>query len=307
MAPKRKAKADNADGAAPAPKMSAYQAYVKSELARVKELNPSLDHGAAFAMVAAGWKQHPTNPKRAPTDWKTPLFYWRGAIDGDTWSGTWVASADGLPSDADFAASENTFTLKCSVATLPKADRDGGSFTGSYKLDQGDGLEDFSDLSHDIFAISGPGGHHPLGECNKDWAVVGATGNTEFGRFVSLGRLDGPPLATDSSVSIDRTYTRLTLARRYVDDDDPRLRLSAEQLADRVVWGADEWAISAPWIALPWKISAVPEAFGHVFQRGKLYESAGKAFGPLISANAEEEDTACWVGVGPLLYGPLLD
>ena len=28
MAPKRKAKADNADGAAPAPKMSAYQAYV---------------------------------------------------------------------------------------------------------------------------------------------------------------------------------------------------------------------------------------------------------------------------------------
>ena len=103
------------------------------------------------------------------------------------------------------------------------------------------------------------------------------------------------------------TYTRLTLVRRYVDDDDPRLRLSAEQLADRVVWGADEWAISAPWIALPWKVSAVPEAFEYVWQRGKLYESAGKAFGPLISANAEEEDTACWVGVGPLLYGPLLD
>ena len=78
MAPKRKAKADNADGAAPAPKM-----YVKSELARVKALNPSLEHDAAFRMVAAGWKQHPTNPKRAPTDWKTPLFYWRGAIDGE--------------------------------------------------------------------------------------------------------------------------------------------------------------------------------------------------------------------------------
>ena len=89
MPPKRKAKADNADGA-PAPKMSAYQAYVKEALARVKALNPSLGHDAAFRMVAAGWKQHPTNPKRAPTDWKTPLFYWRGAIDGDTWAGTWL-------------------------------------------------------------------------------------------------------------------------------------------------------------------------------------------------------------------------
>ena len=26
--------------------------------------------------------EHPTNPKRAETDWRTPLFYWRGAVDG---------------------------------------------------------------------------------------------------------------------------------------------------------------------------------------------------------------------------------
>ena len=152
MAPKRKAKADNADGAAPAPKMSAYQAYVKEALARVKALNPSLGHDAAFRMVAAGWKQHPTNPKRAETDWRTPLFYWRGAIDGDTWSGTWVASADGLPSDADFAASENTFTLKCS-AELGKSMSSPATLAGSYKLDQGDGLADFSDISHEVYAM----------------------------------------------------------------------------------------------------------------------------------------------------------
>ena len=89
MAPKRKAKADNADGA-PAPKMSAYQAYVKSELARVKELNPSLGHDAAFRMVAAGWKQHPSNPTRAPTE--TTSKFWGVSWDknGRRWMATYT-------------------------------------------------------------------------------------------------------------------------------------------------------------------------------------------------------------------------
>ena len=62
--------------------------------------------------------------KKAPAeDWRTPLFYWRGTIDGSSWSGTWVASSDGLPSDAEFAASANAFKLEGSqsLATLHKA------------------------------------------------------------------------------------------------------------------------------------------------------------------------------------------
>ena len=48
-------------------------------------------------------------------DWRVPIFYWRGKITNETtWSGTWVASETGLPSDAEFAESANTFALECS-------------------------------------------------------------------------------------------------------------------------------------------------------------------------------------------------
>ena len=306
MPPKKRKAESAAAAAAEPPKMSAYQAYMKAELARVKAANPSMNHDAAFRMVAAGWKQHPTNPKRAPTDWKTPLFYWRGAIDGDTWAGTWVASADGLPSDADFAASENTFTLKCS-AELGKSMSSPATLAGSYKLDQGDGLADFSDISHEVYAIDGPPGHHGLGEqgAETDWAVVGATGNTEFGRFVSLGRLDG-------AESYDSGYSRLTLARRYLDDDDPRVGMSAKAVATRVAGcGPDEWALGAPWLALPWKILAVPEAAvpgaAPWTSRGQMPESAFKGCGKACLDNCETVGTAWAVGVAPALYGSLLE
>ena len=48
-------------------------------------------------------------------DWRVPIFYWRGKITNETtWSGTWVTSETGLPSDAEFAESANTFALECS-------------------------------------------------------------------------------------------------------------------------------------------------------------------------------------------------
>ena len=28
----------------------------------------------------------------ATADWRAPLFFWRGKVDGTTWEGTWVAS-----------------------------------------------------------------------------------------------------------------------------------------------------------------------------------------------------------------------
>ena len=47
----------------------------------------------------------------------------------------------------------------------------------------------YEDIEHLIWAVKGPPSHHPLGDI-FDWATVGACGDTPFGRFVSLGRLD---------------------------------------------------------------------------------------------------------------------
>lgn len=192
--------------------------------------------------------------KKAPApDWRTPLFYWRGKVDGSTWEGTWVASTEGLPSNEEFEASENTFKLKCSktLGNVWQHDDDDEpvSFTGSYKLDNGEGPADFTDIKHEIWAHNGPPAHHPS---TSSWAVVGACGDTEFGRFVSLGRLDQK---ADGCIPGGEQYTRLTLARRYIADDDPRKEMSAKDVALRVAsCGNDEGVIDVPWLALPWKV-----------------------------------------------------
>jgi hypothetical protein len=177
----------------------------------------------------------------APADWRAPLFFWRGKVDGTTWEGTWVASTEGLPSEAEFASSPNAFKLTCSVdlgalfsptnSLLNEDAEHFASFTGSYKLDNGDGLADYEDKEHVIWGHGCPPDHHPLSEGVDHWAVVGATGNTEFGRFVSLGRLDHPP---DHSGGAYDPFTRLTLARRYIADNDKRTKMSARDVAGRI-------------------------------------------------------------------------
>lgn len=225
--------------------------------------------------------------RKAPAaDWRTPVFYWRGSVAGCTWEGSWVASADGLPSDAEFEASANTFKLECS-RPLSRIYRGGeAAFTGTYKLDNGEGPEDYSDVAHVIRACNGPPDHHPS---TSSWAVVGARGDTEFGRFVSLGRLDKK---IPGGVPGDDDYARLTLARRYLADDDPRLSMSAEDVCLRVASGGpDEGVINVPWLGLPWKVPGGWPA--------SLPFDAG--IHALLEANCEEDgETDAWmVGVGP--------
>lgn len=45
-------------------KLSAYNKYMKTELAKHKEANPDMDHKTRFKAVAAAWKNSPENPKR---------------------------------------------------------------------------------------------------------------------------------------------------------------------------------------------------------------------------------------------------
>eukprot|EP00322_Chrysochromulina_rotalis_P012324 CAMPEP_0115836704 /NCGR_PEP_ID=MMETSP0287-20121206/4847_1 /TAXON_ID=412157 /ORGANISM="Chrysochromulina rotalis, Strain UIO044" /LENGTH=249 /DNA_ID=CAMNT_0003290201 /DNA_START=17 /DNA_END=766 /DNA_ORIENTATION=- len=170
---------------------------------------------------------------RKPNDWRAPLFYWRGFIDeGGGWKGTWVASEQGLPCDADFDESPTTFSL---MSDKKFGGAGSASFVkGSYKLDQGDGLKSYSDLSHAFHMLSSEG-------------IVGACGTTEFGRFISLGLIEPYGSAT-----------RLTLVRRYIADNDPRSQLSAAQIAHLPRLGC-----KAPWEDdLPWKVAAgwKPEA-----------------------------------------------
>lgn len=158
-------------------------------------------------------KRRRRKPQR---DWRCPIFYWRGtlkaqpstAVDGASeqpvsyqWKGVWVASEDGIPSQTDFDESTNAFTQ---ATTLQGQCWDGynGKWDGSYLLDQGGGLghETVKDLEHEYLCKRQPGSQSEV-------THMIALGNTPFGRFVSLGKIEGDIL---------------TLARRYVADDDPR-------------------------------------------------------------------------------------
>ena len=70
---------------------------------------------------------------------------------------------------------------------------------------------------------------------------------------MSLGRLDQK---APGEVPGNDTYTRLTLARRYIGDDDKRTKMSAQAVCNRVsaAQAPDEGFINAPWLALPWRL-----------------------------------------------------
>ena len=108
---------------------------------------------------------------------------------------------------------------------------------------------------------------------------------------MSLGRLDK---RVEGRLPGDAVYQRLTLARRYIADNDPRKGMSAHDMACRVGGGPEEWAINVPWLALPWKVP--PE-----------YPAPLPAHEPhvaVLEANCEEDgtDSLEWaVGLGPVL------
>lgn len=182
-------------------------------------------------------------------DWKATMYYWRGtlsfAAETLTWKGAWVGSRAGLPPDSEFASSPNEFTLTApakvkggvtlaATAAELKPAAIKGKFVGKYLLDQGDGLENFQDKAH-MFKIS---------SCEDGSVMVCARGTTEFGAFVSAGKLE----------SASGGAMELTLARRYVDDADPRKKwTTADKVADQLL--AAPGAAGAPWTSAAMKMS----------------------------------------------------
>jgi len=180
------------------------------------------------------------------SDWRSTIFYWRGTLGtSGSWTGTWVGSAADLPSDDEYAASVNTFKLTLTLPgegtgdTLDAVAGMTGTFAGSYLLDQGDGLQSFSDLSQNVSFSK-----IVEDDENGTFVVVVACGNTEFGRFVSAGRL----------TERDGQLT-LLLARRYVRDQDPRAAF-ADAAAVLSSYSQPFHCNLDPEGELPWRVSA---------------------------------------------------
>ena len=119
-------------------------------------------------------------------------------------------------------------------------------FGGTYKLDNGDGLEDTSDDMHRWEVRTWPKAAPGEVECATH-AAVAAVGTTPFGRFVSLGTIDG---------------STMTLARRYIADDDPRAAWASPAavldacLDDAQLEEEEELALADIPAKLPWKVDS---------------------------------------------------
>jgi len=174
--------------------------------------------------------------RKAQQDWRATLFYWRGTLSLDSqnklvWQGAWVGSEDAVPTAEQYHESANTFKLTSSVSSIGGLSLEAlstteVSFAGDYLLDQGDGSGPgtYRDISHHV-AFSKL--------YSAGFAAVGAVGETEFGRFVSHGRLtisEGEGEGEGEGKEPKLTLT-LTLARRYVVDKDARAALTSASAA----------------------------------------------------------------------------
>ena len=176
----------------------------------------------------------PAGKKRT---WRDTLFFWRGSLTlhdaSVSWEGTWVGSDGAEPPDASFAeAGACTFAVRGpagDVASFLAPDGAGGAGAVPRLLGTDDGTRgrfDFAfaesayelddaqktDDAHQLVVVSG----------GRGTADVAAFGHNEFGRFISFGT---------ASAGADARTVILTLARRYLRDDDPR---AAIRSADEV-------------------------------------------------------------------------
>ena len=198
--------------------------------------------------------------RRAPDeagagDWRQPLYFLHGEVfteDDDettTWKGTWVASESGLPALQEFEESEESFVLssgdflgtgvpleiRCPIGRS-------GTFSGSYTM--GDGRS-FGDHNHRLVVLD-----HDGERCS----LVAERGESTIGgEYISIGRLVFAKRG-------DKGPTTLTLARRYLTADNPRVNQTPWQfvteIANQVNKGAacrekDDFAAQ---MLAPWKL-----------------------------------------------------
>ena len=89
--------------------------------------------------------------------------------------------------------------------------------------------------------------------------AVAAVGTTPFGRFVSLGVIErgGTYRVKDKHGEYKRRHPpRMTLARRYIADDDPRAAWASPAAVLDAVLGEGPLALADIPAKLPWKVDA---------------------------------------------------
>jgi hypothetical protein len=196
--------------------------------------------------AAASSNSHRKKPVIGP-DWRQNLFYLHGDVytDGDetVWEGTWLASEESLPSARQFAEAPDSFklTTRDFLGTgifLEEHSPIGrsGKFSGLYKVNYGE--RKYSDIDHRMVVM----------DHTAAIALVAERGTSEYGEYVSLGRLIFPK---------DGLPATITLARRYIPDDDPRARQSPWEGLFRIASKTrglrekDDFVNQAP---APWKL-----------------------------------------------------
>jgi hypothetical protein len=160
--------------------------------------------------------------------WKDTMYFWRGALVYSqrklSWDGTWVSGST-MPSSEQFAASENRFKMFCTfsrsddIANLFEPfylSEVKGDFKGTYLMDSGEGVKTYRDRVHkfEFFVVDDSEIDDAAPVC------CAAVGNTDFGKFVAVGQ-----------VVRQNNVIELTLARRYIEDTDPRASWTPTQLA----------------------------------------------------------------------------
>ncbi|KAJ1458646.1 hypothetical protein M885DRAFT_513174 [Pelagophyceae sp. CCMP2097] len=224
-------------------------------------------------------------------DWRDTMFYWQGKLSwvgGErnvmTWRGTWLSSvANVLPDANDFNHSFNFFELSFDVDAERAAHLSRGrtdlelllglcaDFRGHYLMEPPDGTgyrRAYRDDAHSFLfdarcddapaLVAAAARSTPFGcyappsasshQISGPTALCASRGCNEFGNFIALGhaqKLRG----TGAEDAVE-----LTLARRYVRDDDSRWRWPLRDLLGHV---APANARVSPWEnALPCRLPA---------------------------------------------------
>ena len=276
---------------------------------------------------------------KVAASWRDTLFFWRGELRYASpasdepgvvrssqkgiliWSGTWVGSASlEIPSDKEFAASRNTFELRAPFqggpgldhvpAHVPDCSVFSSQFTGDYQFD-GQATRDKSHKFR-VACLS------KAADLEKDpvGTVVAASGDTPFGRFVSLGKVtrlgakdspaakcggSGGPCQLRALAGPGERAIILTLARRYVDKKDPRAAWKDPREMHLARMLPSAALAAAPWKALPTEY--VPAAAPAKDQQA-LIEWRTQALGmhPDLASMRRPSGPTAWDGIENAWY-----
>ena len=201
------------------------------------------------------------NRKAKATDWREPLYFLHGEVTTEfaarrgeeveevtVWRGTWLASENGLPSIDEFNDSGDSFSLTTAEflgTGVPLEEhcpigRSGG-FKGLYTMADG---RTFQDYDHKMVIM----------DHTASCSLVAERGTSALGEYVSLGRLTHPREGKN-------TRATLTLARRYLENNDPRASAALwtwmAKLGSQVTRDCREQGDFAPHAPAPWRLPAM--------------------------------------------------